>query len=116
MEKDGPLVRYLAMVESGRLMNDPAHQAVVDRQQTCFDQLVNKKTGWLGRLRKHYRPVQGLYLHGRVGRGKTLLMDLFAGSLDAAEIPVWRIHFHRFMDHVQDRKSVVEEKRGRPAG
>src|SRR5690625_5990484 len=29
-------------------------------------------------------------------------MDLFAGSLDAAEIPVWRIHFHRFMDHVQN--------------
>lgn len=102
MEASGPLVRYRALVESGRLKHDPAQQAVVDRLQACFDQLVSKKAGWLGRLRKHYRPVQGLYLHGRVGRGKTLLMDLFAGSLDAAGIPVWRIHFHRFMDHVQN--------------
>src|SRR5690625_7966441 len=70
MEKDGPLVRYRALVESGRLKHDPAQQAVVDRLQTCFDQLVNKKTGWLGRLRKHYRPVQGLYLHGRVEIGR----------------------------------------------
>ena len=53
----------------------------------------------LGRLfRRRAEPVQGLYLWGGVGRGKTYLMDLFHDTLPFADKQ--RIHFHRFMQRV----------------
>ena len=44
---------------------------------------------------------QGLYLHGGVGRGKTMLMDLFFEDVDFS--PKKRLHFHEFMADVHDR-------------
>ena len=53
----------------------------------------------LGRVRPR-RAIRGLYLWGGVGRGKTLLMDLFCASL---AVPARRAHFHRFMHDVHAR-------------
>ena len=102
MADNGPQARYRELTEQDALQHDPAQAAAVERLQTRFEALLDRPTGLLGRWRRQHPAVQGLYIHGRVGRGKTLLMDLFAESLDQASIPVWRIHFHRFMDHVQD--------------
>lgn len=61
---------------------------------------------WLWRLRVAIgraparRPIPGIYLWGSVGRGKTLLLDLFHASL---EVPSRRAHFHRFMQEVHGR-------------
>ena len=100
---EGPLSRYQALIKAGTIQPDPAqHEAVIlldDRYQA----VCRQPDGWLKRLRRRPSNPEGLYLHGLVGRGKTMLMDLFAESLEAAGQPVWRIHFHRFMDQTQNR-------------
>lgn len=54
---------------------------------------------WLGRKPK--AAARGLYIHGSVGRGKTMLMDLFFEEAGCA--PKLRAHFHEFMADVHDR-------------
>jgi cell division protein ZapE len=102
MAGKGPLARYRRLLDDDRLQPDAAQQRVVEQLEGRFSELLDNRTGLIDRWRRRRPPVKGLYVHGQVGRGKTLLMDLFAESLGAAAVPVWRIHFHRFMDHVQD--------------
>jgi len=105
--KRGPLARYEAMVAQGRIEADPAQAALVQR----LDRLARALDGYrpgrrpsaLGRLigAKPPEPPRGLYIHGPVGRGKTLLMDLF---FDAAPVErKRRVHFHDFMADVHMR-------------
>jgi len=94
----GPLRRYSDLVESGKLTRDPAQLRVAEALQQCHDQLVHQPDGWFRRGRR----VPGVYIHGGVGRGKTLLMDLLAQSLKEAGVYVKRSHFHRFMDGVHE--------------
>lgn len=97
---DSPLsVRYRELVEAGRLEFDPAQLRVAEILQQCRDALSEHPGGWFRRP----AAVPGVYIHGGVGRGKTLLMDLFVQSLEAAGVPVERAHFHRFMDDVHAR-------------
>ena len=110
---DGPRRLYEGLVAEGRLIADPDQRRLLSRFQDLFDRLQASPTGLIGKLKKRHPPVTGLYLHGSVGRGKTMLMDLLAESLEAAGIPVWRIHFHRFMDNIHDRLKA-EEKRQDP--
>lgn len=102
MAERGPLERYRALLDEDQLQADAAQQAVMERLDRRYDSLIERPAGLIDSWRRRHPPVQGLYIHGEVGRGKTLLMDLFAESLGVAGIPTWRIHFHRFMDHVQD--------------
>ena len=53
------------------------------------------------------RPIAGVYLWGGVGRGKTLLLDVFATSL---AVPARRVHFHRFMHEVHARLEAVRNR------
>lgn len=48
-----------------------------------------------------HEPIQGIYFHGRVGRGKTMLMDLFYQQLKIKRKR--RIHFHHFMENVHQQ-------------
>lgn len=111
MKSSGPLARLQALIDSDRLTPDPAQLAVVRRMQQLHDELLSQPDRWLDRRRHRHRPVQGIYLHGPVGRGKTLLMDLLAQSLSDAGVAVWRIHFHRFMDRIQDELRSQAGKR-----
>jgi len=97
----GPLQRYLDLVASGALAPDPAQRAAALRLQSLSDALGRcdrRRFGLFGA--KGERP-RGLYLWGGVGRGKSLLMDIFFNNTDVARKR--RVHFHEFMGETHDR-------------
>ncbi|MCZ4353427.1 cell division protein ZapE [Roseovarius aestuarii] len=86
---------YAAKVASGELTADPAQEAVMPEFERIRAALAAPaKGGW---FRKAPEPPKGLYLWGGVGRGKSMLMDMFAASLD---VPNRRVHFHAFMQEI----------------
>ncbi|HEV2511854.1 cell division protein ZapE [Bosea sp. (in: a-proteobacteria)] len=101
--------RYDALVASGAIERDPAQVAVVRRLQALSETLASRKLakkssalGWLfGRKQPAADAVKGLYIWGSVGRGKTMLMDLFYETVPVAARR--RVHFHAFMADVHER-------------
>ena len=106
--------RYRALVEAGELKADPEQAAAAMKLAALATELeATPKRGsvlWraLGRLPD---PPQGVYLWGGVGRGKSMLMDLFFGCLDIRRKR--RVHFHEFMIEVHQR---LAEERKKEAG
>jgi len=97
----GPKPRFDALIRDGVLDADAAQAMAIDQLQHLHDAVrayCRSRKGWFQRSQK---PPRGLYLWGGVGRGKTLLMDLFANNTDIASIR--RVHFHEFMGDVHDR-------------
>lgn len=101
--------RYRHLVETGAIQQDAAQEAVAAALDDLIDRIADRRLeakssalGWLF-ARKHPRrdPIRGLYLHGSVGRGKTMLMDMFFEHLPARRKR--RVHFNDFMADVQDR-------------
>lgn len=86
---------YAARVADGSMTPDPAQEAVLPEFERIRAAL--SKPPRKGLFRKPPAPPKGLYLWGGVGRGKSMLMDLFVASLD---IPARRVHFHAFMQEI----------------
>ena len=55
---------------------------------------------------------QGLYLHGDVGSGKTMLMDMFYQTLPPNITSKTRIHFNQFMQDVHKKLHVLKMRHG----
>ncbi len=89
---------YNALVEEEHLEPDPAQLAVLPEFDRIAEKLITpqKKRGFFS---KKPEPVKGLYLWGGVGRGKSMLMDLFHGTVKSETTR--RVHFHAFMQEVQ---------------
>ena len=88
---------YADLVADGSLTADPAQEAVLPQFERIRASLAEPaKSGW---FRKAPEPPKGLYLWGGVGRGKSMLMDMFAENM--GDIPVRRVHFHAFMQEIQ---------------
>lgn len=110
----GPEQRYARLLEAGNYQPDAAQARAVAAMQRIYLALRagsdRRRRRELFRLRRpRWKPVQGLYLWGGVGRGKTWLMDQFYDSLPFAEKQ--RTHFHRFMLQVHEaRKAYLEEQ------
>jgi cell division protein ZapE len=102
------------LVEEGRLDADPAQKAAILKLTDLAGavearNLARKAShlGWLFGRNAPVEPPRGLYIWGAVGRGKTMLMDLF---FDAVEIDrKRRAHFHAFMADCQDRLHAYRE-------
>jgi cell division protein ZapE len=98
---------YKALAASGAIEADPAQQRVAEAFAALDERLSGykpiKKQGLFGRLfaDKDEPPPRGLYVHGEVGRGKTMLMDLFFQQSGVAHRR--RAHFHEFMAEVHER-------------
>ncbi len=99
---------YRKRVAQGALAADPAQRLAVEKLQLLamrlegYDPARPKRVGlgrfgW-GRERLEEKPVPGLYLYGGVGRGKSMLMDLFFESAPVARKR--RVHFHAFMQEI----------------
>lgn len=81
---------------------DAAQKRGLAALQNLHDQLsVPSKGRALGFLKAKPALIKGVYLYGGVGRGKSMLMDLFYGALPA-DMPKRRVHFHEFMIGVHD--------------
>ncbi len=120
----GPLPAYRAMIAAGELAPDPSQAMAVERLQALWAELrgydprpsAAPAGGLLSRFLRR-RPTEtpaplGLYMVGEVGRGKSMLMDLFfANALVARK---QRIHFHRFMQTAHTR--VHAWKKANPDG
>ncbi len=98
--KRGPRPRYDALVQSGALDADPAQDEAVDRLHALHQALIPYGTGrsFFGRQKQ---PPRGLYIWGGVGRGKTLLMDVFFNNTPYASKR--SAHFHEFMADIHER-------------
>ncbi|MEM7724293.1 MAG: cell division protein ZapE [Pseudomonadota bacterium] len=105
---------YDTRVAEGMLRPDPAQRAVLLRMEPIRERLETPVAkGFLKRFRKpEAEGKQGLYLWGGVGRGKSMLMDMFHSHVGTDKKR--RVHFHAFMQEVQGalheaRKTGVED-------
>ncbi|WP_426128113.1 cell division protein ZapE [Pararhizobium sp. PWRC1-1] len=105
-----------AMIVAGTLTRDPAQLVIARRLDHLSSELAagraerkSNALGWLFASRKNeHPPLKGLYLYGGVGRGKTMLMDLFFET-----VPIKRkrrAHFHEFMADVHERIFMHRQK------
>lgn len=100
---------YARRIAEGELTADPAQRAVLaefERIRAALAEPVKR-----GLFRKPPEPPPGLYLWGGVGRGKSMLMDMFVDAVDA---PARRVHFHAFMQEIhaalhEARKTGVDD-------
>lgn len=94
------LARYEQLIANGELRDDPDQRRAAERLDALQKELeADKPGGLLTQLfaRKTVR-AQGVYMWGGVGRGKSMLMDLFHDTLSIPEKR--RVHFHAFMQEV----------------
>ncbi|MBX3510853.1 MAG: AFG1 family ATPase [Hyphomonadaceae bacterium] len=102
------LAAYRQRLASGVLQPDPAQEAAAVRLEGLAAALAGwRPNAWLGKG----RAPRGIYLWGPVGRGKSLLMDLFFEAAPVAKKA--RVHFHEFM---LARHAFLREARARGAG
>jgi cell division protein ZapE len=100
--------RYAALIASGQIEPDRAQAALANRLAALEDRLSKHRLarkssslGWLFSRRDAPGPLKGLYVWGDVGRGKTMLMDLFFAASEVRRKR--RVHFHEFMASVHER-------------
>ncbi len=123
----GPVFAYRARVASGALAHDPAQAAAAEALQALwvrlrgYDPATQQPVapGLFARLlrrvpgREAPEPIRGLYLVGEVGRGKSMLMDMFFGTADVPRKQ--RLHFHEFMEQCHKRIHAWKQAHGNTA-
>lgn len=119
-DKKTPLERYSDMVDRGEIQPDPAQSHVAHALEELYLRVTDPgffirmrhSRQWLTRLfsRSAAHHDQGIYLWGDVGRGKSMLMDLFFLSLPFEEKR--RVHFHSFMLEVHARIHALRQEKG----
>ncbi len=120
----GPQAAYQALVARAVVTPDPAQRLAVEKLEILHRRLARwrpdqQKGGLLARLglgRSREEPPQGLYIYGAVGRGKSMLMDLFFKGAPVTRKR--RVHFHAFMQDVHraifgHRQMVLTQGAGR---
>jgi cell division protein ZapE len=122
---EGPLPALRARIAAGAITADPAQELAAEQLQDLwrrtrgYDPAAEPPDtgGFLGRFFRR-KPVEeapagapmGLYLVGEVGRGKSMLMDLFFDSAEVARKK--RLHFHQFMQQAHRRIHAWKQQHG----
>jgi cell division protein ZapE len=109
------IAQYTAGVAAGRVERDPAQLVIVDLLARLEGEIVEHRLarkssslGWLFARDKKQMQLKGLYIYGEVGRGKTMLMDLFYEASPVQRRR--RAHFHEFMIDVHERVHGLRQK------
>ncbi len=113
-----PLERYRELRETNALMCDPPQKLAVEKLQSLHHALNGYQpagdswlSGWKDRFglgRRAEAPPQGIYMFGPVGRGKSMLTDMFFDTAPVARKR--RVHFHSFMLEIQKRLTALRQK------
>lgn len=111
-----PLARYRAAVRAGTVQEDPLQIDALKRLELLQTELAGyvpagaEPPRWLGWLKRDRRPVRpkGLYIHGSVGRGKSMVMDLFFAAAPVQKKR--RVHFHAFMAEIHARLHILRRE------
>ncbi|MBA6350033.1 cell division protein ZapE [Colwellia sp. BRX8-9] len=99
------LSAYQALSTSNNFKYDYAQVNAVAKLDDLSEQIYqHERKSWLAKRLKKSSAIRGIYLYGRVGRGKTMLMDLFFQNL--AVTAKKRIHFHRFIEEVHQQLNL----------
>jgi cell division protein ZapE len=107
------IAEYDRRIDAGALKPDPAQRAVVAKLDQLAEALRPSKPKGLFARRKKSAAPRGLYIHGEVGRGKTMVMDLFHAVVDTT--PKRRVHFHAFMQEVHKRLHAARQSHAQDA-
>ncbi|MCU0839965.1 MAG: cell division protein ZapE [Rhodospirillales bacterium] len=114
MPQSGPLTEYRSRLRSGDLRPDTAQALAAEKLESLSNALTgyapqSGPAGWKERFglarRRTITPPQGLYIYGGVGRGKSMLMDIFFRT--APVVKKRRVHFHAFMQEIHARLADV---------
>ena len=116
----GPAANLAARRAAGQIRADAVQEKIVQRLQAVHERLAamarepGRPTFWsrigLGAPSRPPEGPRGLYIWGPVGRGKSMLMDLFFA--DAPVVRKRRVHFHEFMVDVHERIHDWRQRRG----
>lgn len=100
MSSRSPKQQYKKFIQSGTLQPDHVQEMAVEALERLYREILDykPKRSWFS---KRQAPPHGVYMHGGVGRGKSMLMDMFYDCLPN-DIPKRRVHFHVFMIEVHD--------------
>ena len=99
---------YEALIAAKKIERDRAQETLLARLTALESRVTAHRSvrrshpvGWLFNNRERNSAAKGLYVYGDVGRGKTMLMDLFFEA--SPVVRKRRVHFHEFMADVHDR-------------
>lgn len=111
---DQPLEAYQHLIDAGDIQKDAYQFKAVTRLDVLGQALRNhqaQSSGFFARFRGKEPAPRGVYLHGPVGRGKSMVMDLFHDTLTMERKQ--RVHFHVFMASLHKRLHALrqDEKR-----
>ena len=102
------IAQYRALIANGEIEADAAQEQAARKLQDLCDRLAQYEPGrgqgllqFLNRGASREQAPEGLYIHGDVGRGKSMLMDLFFDVVPLEKKR--RVHFHAFMREVHQR-------------
>ncbi|MDO6566422.1 cell division protein ZapE [Alteromonas sp. 1_MG-2023] len=108
MLDSSPLIKYQELVDSGKLLKDPSQHHAIELLQQLYLSLHNANSDSEVIYKSTLENINGIYLWGKVGRGKTFLMDLLHKSLPSTVCK--RQHFHHFMQDVHRRLTELSGK------